>query len=72
MGETAYCKYCDTDSGMIANILGEDEWDLYVEMGDHHKTYLVISAGLGNFSSGRINYCPICGRDLRAREGDDN
>lgn len=57
------CEYCKLFSGDSITLAEDRETELKIER--HNKEYSLIAEGLTDISETRINYCPMCGRDLK-------
>lgn len=57
------CGYCKLFSGDRITLAEDGETELKIER--HNKEYSLIAEGLTDIAETRINYCPMCGRELK-------
>lgn len=57
------CEHCKLLSGDWAMLTEDGETELKIER--HNKDYFIVAEGLTDIAETRINYCPMCGRELK-------
>lgn len=57
------CEYCKLFSGDRITLAEDGETELKIER--HNKDYSIVAEGLTDIAETRINYCPMCERELK-------
>ena len=57
------CEYCKLLSGDWTILAEDGETELKIER--HNKEYSLVAEGLTDIAETRINYYPMCGRELK-------
>lgn len=57
------CGYCKLFSGDRITLAEDGETEIKIER--HNKEYSIVAEGLTDIVETRINYCPMCGRELK-------
>ena len=57
------CECCNLLSGDWITLAEDGETEIKIER--HNKEYSIVAEGLTDIAETRINYCPMCGRELK-------
>ena len=57
------CECCKLLSGDWITLAEDGETEIKIER--HNKEYSLVAEGLTDIAGTRINYCPMCGRELK-------